>query len=198
MPNTANSARSVPLTVFTLITSSSAIRWLLAGVAYCGVLERPAQRDEDAALGRGQQLADVRADRRHSGARGGAAGRRAEHDDSRADGDRVAVAQSAAARDPLAVDPRAVMGDPVVHDRPLLADALERSVDPRHARVPVEHDVVARAPADREARRRRAEVDQHLLAGAGAVDEERRAAALGGDAVAQFLGAGDVRVERRA
>ena len=32
MPNASKSARSVPLTVSTLITSSSAIRWFVAGV----------------------------------------------------------------------------------------------------------------------------------------------------------------------
>ena len=63
--------------------------------------------------------------------------------------DRVAVLEPAAADQPLAVDPRAVVGEAVVHQRPRVADPLERGVYPRDPCVPLERDVVGGAAANR-------------------------------------------------
>ena len=74
--------------------------------------------------------------------------------------------------------------------------ALERGVHARDLGVPVEHDVVGRAAPDRHPLARRDEVDDHLLVVRVAVDEERRAPALGRDALLEVLRGGDVSVER--
>ena len=75
---------------------------------------------------------------------------RAERDQRAADRDHVAVVQPVARRHALAVDVGAVARQAVVDDRPLVAEALERGVHARDLGVPVEHDLVARPPADRD------------------------------------------------
>jgi hypothetical protein len=68
-------------------------------------------------------------------------------------------------------------------------------VDARDLGVPVEHDLVARPPADRDPLAARLQVDDRLFVVDVAVDEERGPPPLGGDAVAQLLKGGDVGVE---
>jgi hypothetical protein len=85
----------------------------------------------------------------------------------------------------------------IVHDRPFVADALERGVDARDLGIPLESDLVRRAAADRQPVRRGPEVDEDLVARVGAVDEEGRSPALGGETRAQLLRARGVGIQGR-
>ena len=155
--NLRKSARRCVLTPSTERYSSAAICWLVAGAAnaedsangrhrrhehallHGGELEHRVRVAGDA---RGRRRAAVRVDERDHGAPGA---------------DEVAVREPPPARQPLAGHERPVLGQPVVHDRPLAADALDDRVQAGDLGVPVERDVVLRRGArSSRARRRRA------------------------------------------
>ena len=92
---------------------------------------------------------------------------------------------------------RPVARQAVVGGGPLVAEALELGVQARDLGVPLQRDVVAGAAPDRDALARRVEHEQPLGAVAVAQDEERRALALGLDALAQLGGRGRVGGEWR-
>ena len=178
------------LTASTLRCSSSAIAWLVAGVAKGGfVLEGAAEGEQDAALPggdgrRGRHLAG--GDGRFGGALAGAA----EEHRGAAEAQRVAVAQAAAPVDPLLADEGAVAGEAVVEQGALVAHDLDLGVQGRDLLVPVEPQVGGLAAPDPERRRPLLDDDDPLLAAAVAEDEEGPAAAFGLDLRLQLGGAG--------
>ena len=144
--------------------------------------QRPAERPQDALLllgepRRGAQLAGH--ERRPEAAR---ADRLAEGEDRAAHPQQVAVGEPPPARQPHAVDPRAVLGEPVVGDGPLAGAQLELGVQARHLGVPRDRDVRLLAPAERDAPRPLGQREDVLTARVVAEDEERRADPLGGPA----------------
>ena len=177
-PSFANSARTWVLTPSRERCSASAISRFVAGAGAGprSASERRAQRDQDAPLGLGQatggiELLDERAlDRRPPGARKTIVvwPTRRTSPSRRRRRPRIA----------LAVDVRPVARQPVVDERPVRSDPLELRVRPRHLRVPVEHDVVARDAPDRD-RSRSPSAAKPQVAEAVAVGEERLAAPLG-------------------
>ena len=93
--------------------------------------------------------------------------------DRAADLHQVAVGEPAAAGEPQAVDPRAVLGPAVVADRPLAGAEGELGVQARGLRVPGQRDVGLEAAADRDRVRGRLEVEDALAAVAVAEQQER-------------------------
>ena len=152
----------------------------------------PAERDEDAALGRGQDVADRDALGGQRRIRARARSRRAEGQRGAPDADDVAVAQAAAGRHALLVDPRAVAREAVVGDRPVAAQPLERRVRARHARVPRQRHVGRLVAPDRQLGAVAGELDDDLPVVLVAQDEERRGRRLRAQALAQLGGRGDV------
>ena len=110
--------------------------------------QRPAQRAQDALLllgeaRRGAQLAG------HERRAGADRHRIAVGDHRPPHAHEVAVVQAPAAGEPQPVDPRAVLGQPVVGDRPLARVQLELRVQPRQLGIPGDRDVGLVAAADR-------------------------------------------------
>ena len=150
IPNFSNRARRWPLTASSERKTSSAICWLVAGVAYWLPSRNGRQSatrirrwvsvssGASAALGRGDR---GRARRRLRGA---------EDDDRRPEAKLVAVGEPPPAADALAVEEGAVAGEAVVGDRPLAADALDLGVQARDLLVDVEADVDLRPAPDRD------------------------------------------------
>lgn len=90
-------------------------------------LERPAQRDQDLALGLGKTV-HQRGEAAGPGHRCRALLRGAVFDDGFAEANRIAVSQPPSLRDPRPVDERAVARQAIVGDRPVLADERELRV----------------------------------------------------------------------
>jgi hypothetical protein len=117
-----------------------------------------------------------------------------ERDERAADAQLVAVAKPAPAAHPLAVAERPVGRQPVVGDRPVVADALELRVRARDLKVPRHAQVGAGAAADRDLVVRQRE--DPLVVVVVAVVQQREAGALGVEPLLQFGGGRRVAVER--
>ena len=92
--------------------------------------------------------------------------------------------------DALAGDERAVARPPVVDERPLGAQSLERHVHARDLGVPLQHDAGGTAAPDRQPFRRPVEIDDALRVLAVAVEQERAAETFGREARLEFGGGG--------
>ena len=141
------------------------------------VLVGTTQRDQHAALG-GRELHGGRDVARHLGPRLLVDPRGAEGHRGGAEAQGVAVDQAAPAVQALAVDERAVAGQPVVDERPVLLDPLEAGVEARDLLVPVEHDVRRLAAPDRDLRHPGREEEQLLSVVAASVEQEGLALAF--------------------
>lgn len=148
--------------------------------------ERPAEGDQDPALGRRQVGRRLR---RHRGlAARRLRARVAEQDEGRADPDQVAVAQPAAAGHALLGDKGAVAREAIVDHEPLAAEWPQLGVELGHLRVPREPDIHALAATERHRRVVLRQDVQDQLALGVAVCEERRTLPLRGELALQLAG----------
>ena len=175
----SNSARMWVFTASTLRCSSSAMAWLVGGVAKAASFLKGRQRATRTRRcpggdrRRGRHLAGGH--RRFGRSLAGAP----VVDDGAAEAQPVAISQASPAVDPVLVDEGAVAGEPVVEQGALVAHDLELGVQGRDLLVPVEADVGRFSTADPESCRLLLDHDDALLVLSVAEDEEGPPAAFG-------------------
>ena len=187
MPKRWKSERRCDFTASTQRCSSPAMSWFVAGTANSSCLYGRARATSTWRWVGGRSPSVSRSPAIWVGWESSAVGALV-GDRGLPDADDVAVAQAVAAADALAVDVGAVARQAVVGDRPLPADALELGVQARDLRVPRQAHLVGGPAAHADAVAVGVEVDDPLLAVPVAEDEERPAAALGLDPLAQLGG----------
>ena len=137
------------MTASTLRKTSSAICLLVAGSADVASFSGRHSATSTLCWVGVSGIAVERASRRVASDSGGPG--IAEEQLRRAEAQPVALAQPLAPDDALAVDVGAVARQPVVDERPLVADLLEQRVRARHLDVPAERDVGLRLAPDASA-----------------------------------------------
>jgi hypothetical protein len=108
----------------------------------------------------------------------------------------LSVVEAAPAGEADTVEPRPVLGEPVVDYGPFAAHVLDDGVEPRHRVVPVHGDVVLRPAPERDPL---ATVEGHepLRPSVVAEEQERDAPALGREAGLEVGRGRDVPSQRR-